>query len=44
VRRYLTPEKVDKLKDFLITPGRASNNLRPAGPDDALGIIRRALA
>jgi phosphonate metabolism-associated iron-containing alcohol dehydrogenase len=43
VRRYLTPEKVDKVKDLLIAPGRASNNLRPASPDDALGIIRRAM-
>jgi len=43
VRRYLTPEKVDKVKDLLIAPGRAANNIRPATPDDALGIIQRAL-
>jgi alcohol dehydrogenase len=43
VRRYLTPEKVDKVKDFLIAPGRATNNVRPATPEDALGIIQRAL-
>jgi phosphonate metabolism-associated iron-containing alcohol dehydrogenase len=44
VRRYLTPEKVDKVKDLLIAPGRAANNIRPATPDDALGIIQRAIS
>jgi phosphonate metabolism-associated iron-containing alcohol dehydrogenase len=44
VRRYLTSEKVDKVKDLLIAPGRAANNIRPASSDDALGIIQRALA
>ena len=44
VRRYLTREKVDKVKEFLIAPGRAANNIRPATPDDALGIIQRAIA
>lgn len=44
VRRYLTREKVDEVKDLLIAPGRAGNNLRPASPDDALGIILRSLA
>ena len=43
VRRYLTREKVDKVKDLLIAPGRAANNIRPATSDDALGIIQRAL-
>lgn len=43
-RRYLTPEKVDKVKDLLIAPGRAPNNIRPATSDDALRIIQRALA
>ncbi len=44
VRRYLSPEKIDKVKDLLIAPGRATNNIRPATSDDALGIIQRALA
>lgn len=44
VRRYLDPEKVDKVKDRLIAPGRASNNLRPATSDDALDIIHRSLS
>jgi alcohol dehydrogenase len=44
VRRYLTVEKVDKVKDLLIAPARASNNLRPATSDEALEILHRALA
>lgn len=44
VRRYLTSEKVDKVKHLLIAPGRAANNIRPATSDDAVGIIRRSLA
>ena len=35
VSRYLSGEKVDKVKDFLIAPRRAANNIRPATPDDA---------
>ena len=44
VKRYVSTEKVDKVKDLLIAPGRANNNLRPATADDALGIIHRALS
>jgi alcohol dehydrogenase len=44
VSRYLTREKVDKVKDLLIAPARASNNLRPATSDDALAIIHRSLS
>jgi alcohol dehydrogenase len=44
VSRYLTREKVDEVKDLLIAPARASNNLRPATSDDALAIIHRSLS
>jgi phosphonate metabolism-associated iron-containing alcohol dehydrogenase len=46
VRRYLNGDKATRLaqlKERLLAPGRASNNVRPATTDDALGIIRRSL-
>jgi alcohol dehydrogenase len=46
VRRYLDSDKAPRLaqlRERLLAPGRASNNVRPATSDDALGIIRRSL-
>jgi alcohol dehydrogenase len=43
VRRYVDGQSVTNLKDRLIAPGRASNNIRDATADDALGIINRSL-
>lgn len=43
VGRYLTRESAAKLKDRLLTPGRANNNIRAVTSDDALGIINRSL-
>lgn len=43
VNRYADRGKVTKLKDRLITPGRAENNVRQASPDDALEIVLRSL-
>ena len=43
VRRYVGDHPVTSLKDRLIAPGRASNNIRDATADDALGIVNRSL-
>jgi alcohol dehydrogenase len=43
VRQYLDEEKARAMKDQLLTPGRADNNVRPATHDDALGIVIRSL-
>jgi alcohol dehydrogenase len=43
VRRYVERDSVTALKDRLLAPGRASNNIREATADDALGIINRSL-
>lgn len=43
VRRYVGRESAVKLKDRLLAPGRANNNIRDATVDDALGIINRSL-
>ncbi len=43
VRRYVGRDSVTTLKDRLLAPGRASNNIRDATADDALGIINRSL-
>lgn len=43
VRRYVGGQSVTNLKDRLLAPGRASNNIRDATADDALGIINRSL-
>ena len=31
------------MRDDLLTPGRADNNVRPATHDDALGVVLRSL-
>jgi phosphonate metabolism-associated iron-containing alcohol dehydrogenase len=43
VRRYVGRDSVTKLKDRLLAPGRANNNIRDVTADDALGIINRSL-
>ncbi len=43
-RRYMSAESAATIKDRLLTPGRADNNVRPATHDDALNIVERALA
>ncbi|HYN80896.1 MAG TPA: phosphonoacetaldehyde reductase [Gemmatimonadaceae bacterium] len=43
VRRYVTRESAAALKDRLLTPGRADNNIRAVTADDALGILNRSL-
>ena len=43
VRKYLDEEKARSMKDQLLTPGRADNNVRPASHEDALGIVIRSL-
>ena len=43
VRRYVGGQSVASLKNRLLAPGRASNNIRDATADDALGIIKRSL-
>ncbi|HLE57273.1 MAG TPA: phosphonoacetaldehyde reductase [Rhodothermia bacterium] len=43
VRKYITRESAAALKDRLLTPGRANNNIRPVTTDDALGMINRSL-
>ena len=39
VRRYVDEEKARALKDRLLTPGRADNNVRAATLDDAMRIV-----
>lgn len=39
VRSYISDDKARALKDRLLTPGRADNNVRPASHDDALRIV-----
>jgi alcohol dehydrogenase len=43
VHKYLDEAKAREMKDDLLTPGRAENNVRPATHDDALGIVLRSL-
>lgn len=43
VRRYLSGHSMTNLKDRLLAPGRAKNNIRDATADDALGILNRSL-
>ncbi|MEO8192535.1 MAG: phosphonoacetaldehyde reductase [Gemmatimonadales bacterium] len=43
IRKYLDEGKARAMKDQLLTPGRADNNVRPATHDDALGIVVRSL-
>ncbi len=43
VKKFLDADKARAMKDQLLTPGRADNNVRPASHDDALGIVLRSL-
>lgn len=43
VRRYVGPHSVAGLRDRLLAPGRANNNIRDVTADDALGILNRSL-
>lgn len=43
VRRYLDGDRATEVRESLLAPGRADNNLRAATSEDALGIIHRSL-
>ena len=43
VAKYLDDAKAESMKDRLLTPGRADNNVRPATRDDALLIVLHSL-
>ena len=43
VHVYLDETKARAMRDELLTPGRADNNVRPATHEDALGIVLRSL-
>ena len=43
VRRYVGEHPVTNLRDRLLAPGRASNNIRAATAEDAFGILTRSL-
>ena len=43
VNTFLNADKARAMKDQLLTPGRADNNVRAASHDDALGIVLRSL-
>jgi phosphonate metabolism-associated iron-containing alcohol dehydrogenase len=43
VRKYLDEDKATAMREHLLTPGRADNNVRPATHDDALRIVLHSL-